>query len=87
MFFLSLIPSLGIFFEDRNRIKDYVIFSIPRIIEGIIDMLNKIGFPVKIDHLLNLIFSLSMAFALLISNKYPELVPKSYSKVLNMVYS
>ena len=86
MFFLSLIPSLGIFFENKNRVNDYILFTIPRALEGVFDMFNKLGVPVKLDQILNLIFAFFMGLTLLTNNKYPELIPKSYSKFIKMIY-
>lgn len=86
MFFLSLIPSLGIFFEDKSRITDYFIFSIPRVIEGLIDLANKLGFPVKIDQMLNFLFAFFMGLTLVAYKKYPEAIPRSYAKFVKMIY-
>lgn len=86
MFFLSLIPSLGILFEDRTRITDYFIFSIPRVIEGLWDLFNKLGFPVKIDQMLNLLFAVFMGLTLVAYKKSPEAIPKSYAKFVKMIY-
>jgi len=86
MFFLTLIPSLGIFFENKSRVMDYFIFSIPRAIEGIFDMSNKLGFPVKIDEILNFLFAFFMGLTLVAYKNYPEAIPKSYSKFIKMIY-
>ncbi len=86
MFFLTLIPSLGIFFEDSNRITEYFIFSIPRAIEGIFDLFFKLGFPIKLDSILNYIFAIFMGLLLLAYKKHPDAIPKSYSKFVKMIY-
>jgi len=86
MIFFSLIPSLGIFFENKSRITDYIIFSTPRVIEGLLDLGNKLGFPVKLDHLLNFLFALFIGFTFLAYKKNREAIPTSYAKFVKMIY-
>jgi len=83
---ICFFPTFGVLCEKSYRIMNFIIFALPRIIEGLWDFFNKLGFPLKFDDCINVIFSLSMASILLLWNKYKKDFPNSYERYLKMVY-
>jgi len=80
----SLIPSL---FERDCRRLDYSIFMYPRVIEGIFDLIVKLGLFKPIPNAEKVIFALSIAAVLVIMEYKREYLTESYVKYINYVFA
>ncbi len=58
----------------------------PKSIEGLWDLINKLGFPLSYNQCQKFIFALSMGLSLLLMRKYENDIPESYSKLIKMLY-
>jgi len=63
-----------------------ILYTIPRSLEGIFDLLFKLGFPLNFDYIRNFIFAFAIASLLLMRKKYKEDFPCSYLNILNNIY-
>jgi len=83
---LTLVPSIGILFEESSRVVEYTIFTYPRVIEGIWDLLIKLNFVKSLPFGRELIFAFSIAiFLILVKNKKDE-VPSSYKSIFYLIF-
>ena len=64
----------------------FILFTLPRTIEGIWDLFNKLGFPITYDSSIKFIFSLFVGISLLLKKNHFEEFPTSYKKIMEFVY-
>jgi len=84
---LLIIPScLPVLFEPKSRIREYVIFMLPRAMEGIWELLDKLDYVKSIPQAQNLIFSFSLGFSLYLRKFYSDVFPTSYSNLVDFVF-
>lgn len=83
MAFFGTVP---VFLESLKRMEDYTIFTIPRVLEGLFDLLVKLGYVKTIPHSLKVIFAASIALLLVLRKFYPDLIPHSYFTQLGFLF-
>jgi len=83
---ICFFPTFAVLFEKSPRVMTFIIFALPRTLEGIWDLIHKLGFPLKFDDSANFIFALAIAAVLLMWKKYEKDFPTSYSKFLKFIY-
>jgi len=84
---ICLFPTFAVLLETSSRVMTFIIFTLPRTLEGMWDLMNKLGFPIKFDESVSLIFAFAIASALLMKKKYEKEFPSSYSKLLKYIYT
>jgi hypothetical protein len=89
MLISTIVGTLAIFFDTSHRIADYIIFSLPRTIEGMWDLFEKLDIVKPIPLASQLIFALSIAVAVYLKKKEgdSEIMPKSYVRGLKYIFS
>lgn len=65
----ALIGAAGAVFETSSRVQDYTLFSLPKTIDSISDLLYKLGFNINIPYKMQLIFSFMIAMAVYLKSK------------------
>lgn len=83
---ICFIPSFAVLLEKSPRVMTFIIFTLPRTLEGVWDLMHKLGFPLKFDDSVNVVFALAMAAVLLMWKKYEKDFPSSYLKFLKFIY-
>jgi hypothetical protein len=69
---------LPVNFENVKRIDDYTIFTIPRVLEGLFDLLEKLGYVKRVKGGLYFLFAVSMALMLLLREHYSDSMSRAY---------
>lgn len=83
---MAIIANFAVLFEPSSRILDYIIFTLPRTIEGGWDLLEKLNVVKQFNGGIKLIFSISIAVAILLKQNGEENFPKSYSRMIEFIY-
>jgi hypothetical protein len=84
---MAFVYNFSIFFEPSSRISDYIIFSLPRTIEGLWDLFEKLGFVKSLPYASNLIFAFSIALGLYLKQTdKDDTMPNSYKRSLNYIF-
>ena len=86
MLLLASIPSFATLFETSERVMSFNIFCLPKIIEGVWDLVNKLGFSLNFNDCWRVVYAISMAFLLLMVKNNEKDIPASYTKVMNMIF-
>ena len=71
--------------ESTGRMVEYNVFTIPRVLEGLWDLLNKTGLVGNWQYGEKFIFCISMAFLVAIHKYYSDLLPRNYRLVLDFI--
>jgi hypothetical protein len=82
----SIIATLPVNFENIKRIDDYSIFTIPRVLEGMFDLLEKLGYVKPVKGSLYILFAISMAGLLVMREHYSASMAKSYKGQLEFFF-
>jgi len=80
------LSNFSILFEDSSRVLDFTLFTLPRSVEGFWNLFEKLGYVKSFKFGGDLIFSLSVAVAMLLYKIYPQDFPKSYSRLIDFIY-
>jgi hypothetical protein len=83
---MSVFSTLPVLFENISRIEAYTVFTIPRVLEGIWDLLKKLGYVRNIPYAMPLLFSASMAVLLLHKKHYSSMMPGTYQSLIRFIY-
>jgi len=84
---LLIVPScFPVLFEPKSRIREYVIFMLPRALEGIWELLDKLDYVKSIPQAQNLIFAFSLGYALYLRKFYSDIFPSGYSNLVDFVF-
>ncbi len=83
---MIFVSSFSSFFENSSRITDYTIFTLPRSIEGLWDLLEKLKLVKSLPYAREFIFALSMSIALVIYKNKKEDIPVSYKNLIHLVF-
>ena len=83
---MLLFSGLASVFENSSRVMEYCIFTYPRSIEGLWDLLEKLKYVKAIPQGIQLIYALSIALALIIYKNKKEEMPLSYQKFINLTF-
>ncbi len=84
--FWCLFSTVGVLVEDPKRAEDYAVFTFPRVIEGIWDLLRKLGYVKDIPHASKVIFAVSMALLLVSKVHFTKEMPESYKNQLSFIF-
>lgn len=82
----SLLSSASIMIENDKRMEDYVVFSLPRVIEGVWEILVQQGYAKNIPHGQSLLFAISLGLLLVFKKHYTKLMPSSYESQLSFFF-
>jgi hypothetical protein len=83
---MAALANFGVLWDTSSRIVDYVIFSMPRTVEGSWDLLEKLHLVKSIPHGARIIFALSVAIAITLAKIDNKNIPKNYTRFLDLVY-
>ena len=83
---LGGISGMSIIFESLNRIKEYNVFLIPRIIEGFWDLFAKIGYVKPVPNGDKIIFGFSMAVVLVLYKYKKNMMAANYQKLIGFFF-
>jgi len=72
--------------ESTGRMIEYNVFTIPRVLEGIWDLLVKTKVVSSWPHGDNIIFALSLTALLCVHKYHNDLLPSNYRKVLDFIF-
>jgi len=75
-----------VLFEDSSRVLDYTLFNLPRAVDGLWNMFEKLGYVKSFKFGGDLIFAISSAVGIMLYKNYPEDIPKSYARLINYIY-
>ncbi len=84
---ILIIPAcFPVLFEPKSRIREYVIFMLPRAMEGVWELLTVLKYVKSVPQAQNLIFAISIGLALYLRKFHDNIFPSSYSKIVDYVY-
>lgn len=83
---IASIPVVATLFETKDRIISFIIFCLPKILEGLWDLLYKLGLPFNFNHCYKFVYAISMAFCLLLVKNYENDIPSSNARIMKMIY-
>jgi len=83
---MILFSGLSSLFENGSRITEYCIFTYPRAIEGLWDLLEKLNLVKSLPYARQLIFAVSLGAALVLYKNNKEEMPLSYQNFIHLVF-
>jgi hypothetical protein len=83
----SLLCTLPVNFEDVKRIEEYNLFTIPRVLEGLFDLFEKLGYIRKINGGLYVLFAVSMAILLVLRTHFSKDMPRGFKRQLGYIFT
>ena len=83
---ISSFPVFAALFETNDRIISFIVFCLPKILEGLWDMLHKLGYAADFKYFYKFVYAISMAFLLLLVKNCEKDIPSSYGKVMKMIF-
>jgi hypothetical protein len=86
MISIMFLSNFSVLFEDSSRVLDYTLFTLPRSVEGFWNLFEKLGYVKFFKFGGDLVFSLSVAVAMLLYKVYPNDIPKSYGRMISYIY-
>jgi hypothetical protein len=84
---MAFISNFCVFFETSPRVMDVIIFTLPRSIEGLWDLILKLGWVKPIPFGLNTVFALSLAMAMALYKSDKDNIHSSYSRIIDFVFN
>ncbi len=86
VFILGLLCGLPVLTENTSRITEYSVFTIPRVLEGLLNLIIRLKW-IKYDHFIGkLTFAISMAAILVIMEHKNEYLSSNYTKFMNFIF-
>jgi len=86
VFIMGVLCGLPCITENTSRIAEYSVFTFPRVIEGIFDLLFKLEWLKPIPYADKIIFALSMAAILVINDYKKDYLTANYTKFINYIF-
>lgn len=83
---MAVLSNFAVLIEDSHRVMDYTIFTLPRTIEGLWDLLAKKNLVPHLSKGLELFFGISVGAAILLKKKYGDQVTKNHSRIVDFIY-
>ena len=83
---VGCLSSTPVMFEFTNRIIEYNLFTIPRVIEGFWDLFNKLNYISEFGAYRNVVFGVFMAIGLVLNKYYIEYLPEKYKTAFNLLF-
>lgn len=83
---MATITSQSIYIEDINRMELYTTFTIPKVLEGLYNLLVKLGYLKEIPYGLSALFAVSMGILVYIRKFHQDKMPSSYLQQIGFLY-
>lgn len=80
----AVICSLSSFFETKDRIVEYCIFTLPRSLEGLFDLLCKLGYARPIPFGLSFIFAASVTVGVMLRDR--KQLSGNYHRMISLIF-
>ena len=86
MFLICIISMAAFLIDSHERIIDYTIFTFPKTIEGLWDLLIKLNILKNYPNGERYLFAFLIGFTVVIKEYYNEKIPKNYRNLIQIFY-
>jgi len=69
---MAIFATLPVLMENVSRVESYSVFTIPKVLEGLWDLLQKLGYVKNIPYSLPVLFAISMASLLVLKKNITQ---------------
>ena len=83
---MSVLCTLFVNLESVHRIEEYTIFTLPRALEGLWDLLVKLGYVRNIKNSMIIMFAVSVGMLMVMRKHYGDLMPMTYKNQLDYIF-
>ena len=81
-----LLGNFSVLFESSSRVTEYAIFTYPRSLEGLWDLLEKLKLVKSIPYGREILYGLSIATALVLYKRHKDEMPHSYQSLIKFIF-
>jgi hypothetical protein len=78
VFAMSVFATLPVLLENVSRMESYTGFCLPKVLEGLWDLLQKLGYVRNFKLAMPIVFAMSMALLLVLKKHYTKDMPNNY---------